>query len=117
MTDHRSPARDRTAAIPKSRSPTCSLVLASLLASGCGEKDKASGTGPDIGPDAIVCGEPEDSVRNDEEIAALAGCEVYQGRVRLGRDVTDLTPLSSLRVIRGSLAGEGWGGFDQPLDG
>ena len=60
---------------------------------------------PDLGPDAVVCGEPGDVAATDEDIALLEGCQVFQGLVDLWYpNVTDLSPLASLRVIREGLS-------------
>lgn len=73
---------------------------------------------PDLGPDAVVCGEPGEYAATDEDIAQLAGCEIYQGRiVTLYPQVTDLSPLASLRIIREDLAGGGGNVDLETLDG
>jgi hypothetical protein len=54
---------------------------------------------PDLGSDAVVCGQP--GAFADEDFVALAGCELYQGGLLLAwPNATDLSPLISLRVVR-----------------
>ncbi len=68
---------------------------------------------PDLGSNPVICGEPGDRAGSDETVAALAGCEVYRGSLVLGRPVTDLAPLGSLRILDGSLSTPG---FDYELE-
>jgi len=58
---------------------------------------------PDLGPGAIVCGEPGENAASDEEISLLEGCEIYEGNIA-ALHITDLSPLASLRVLRGALS-------------
>lgn len=87
------------------------LRVAVLALAGCGG-DPGSDSGadtdtvggpmpPDLGADAVVCGAPADWASQDEQIAALAGCEVYEGSLYIHESILDLSPLSSLRIIRG----------------
>ncbi len=63
-------------------------------------------TPPDLGAGAVVCGEPGESIGTDEEVALLAGCEVFQGTIIIPYPhVGDLSPLASLRVIVTGLTG------------
>jgi hypothetical protein len=72
---------------------------------------------PDLGPDALVCGEPGDLALTDEEVAALAGCQIFRGDLSVGRDVTDLSPLASLRVIEGRFGSQAYDLNLETLDG
>jgi len=73
---------------------------------------------PDLGSDAVVCGEPGDRVGTDESVAALAGCNIYRGdAISLSSAVTDLSPLASLRVIEGSLESPGFNADLETLEG
>lgn len=44
----------------------------------------------------------------DEEIQSFAGCQVLEGSLQVNHIVTDLSPLSSLKVIEGSISGGGY---------
>jgi len=73
---------------------------------------------PDLGQDAIVCGEPGDRAGTDESVAALGGCQIYRGdAISLSSAVTDLSPLASLRVIEGSLESPGFNHDLESLEG
>ena len=78
-----------------------STSLTDTSASSTGMSD--SPAPPDVGAGAIVCGEPEENATSDEEISLLEGCEIYEGNIAVN-DVTDLSPMASLRILRGQLA-------------
>jgi hypothetical protein len=67
----------------------------------------------DLGADAVVCGEPDDSFGMDEEVVGLTGCHIFLGSLHLTAQVTDFSPLASLRVIGGQL---GTGAFNRGLE-
>jgi hypothetical protein len=48
------------------------------------------------------------TLRTNEEIQSFAGCQVLEGSLQVRHDVTDLSPLSSLKVIEGSISGGGY---------
>lgn len=59
---------------------------------------------PDLGPDVVICGQPGEGAATDEELAALEGCEIYEGYVSMDYpNVTSLAPLSSIRIIHGAI--------------
>lgn len=78
-----------------------------LLAGGC--EEGASETPVDDGSvdrSALRRCAPADgdAVVTDAEAAQLAGCELLEGSIRVGPDLTDLSPFASLVVIEGGLA-------------
>lgn len=83
-----------------------------LGSSGCSSESDPDGGGRGsagaIDRSALVRCAPEDgeAVATDEEIQRLAGCQLLEGILRMGPEVTDLSPLSSLVVIERSLAGQ-----------
>jgi hypothetical protein len=92
-----------------------------LFVVACGEK-VATPTGadlsePDLGPDAVVCGSPDDVMRSDDDAAALEGCQIYEGRIRVNGFITDDAPLASLRVVRGSIATSGYDMSVEAIEG
>lgn len=68
---------------------------------------------PDLGSDAAVCGTPEETLGTDEDLAQLAGCEFFEGSLLLRYpNVTELSPLASMRRVGGTIT---LGGYNQHL--
>ncbi len=89
--------------------PACgSRVDAPMAESSSESSGSASAPLPDLGSDAVVCGEPGDRAGNDESFAALAGCQVYRGSLSLDHPGPDLSPLASLRILEGALTTTGF---------
>lgn len=72
---------------------------------------------PDLGSDAVICGEPGDRAGSDEAFAALAGCQVYRGSLSLDQPGPDLSPLASLRILEGALTTTGFNYELETLEG
>lgn len=65
-----------------------------------GEGNSEDPKPPDLGSNAVICGEPGDSAATAEALAVLEGCQIYRGRLFVPHAFSgDLSVLSDLRII------------------
>lgn len=113
-------------------SPNTWSIYAWLLCAGaCGRDEVAAPPSDDRGEthesvgssttDATSFGKEctiaPDNVNTDELVRSVQGCEILHGHIVLGRYITDLTPLSSLRVLDGDIVGGGYNSRPLTLEG
>ena len=97
--------------------PACGSRVDAPMAESSSSSSATPPALPDLGSEAVVCGESGDQAGNDDEVATLAGCQIYRGSLSLGRSVTSLSPLASLRILEGRLSTPGHNSDLETLDG